>query len=148
MTNQKQDENNKYKSLNTTYLENQQRAFCREVDEDVQNENLIKFWQKNKIYIISVITIILSYSIINNLYKNYKTKKSLEEAKTFETIISNNTISNSGKILELEKLTNTAKFGYKEIAYFNIYSLQMEEKKHEDAEKTLKTIINKTTSKE
>ena len=47
MTNQKQDENNKYKSLNTTYLENQQRAFCREVDEDVQNENLIKFWQKN-----------------------------------------------------------------------------------------------------
>lgn len=148
MTNQKQDENNKYKSLNTTYLENQQRAFCREVDEDVQNENLIKFWQKNKIYIISVITIILSYSIINNLYKNYKTKKSLEEAKTFETIISNNTISNSGKILELEKLTNTAKFGYKEIAYFNIYSLQMEEKKFEDAEKTLKTIINKTTNKD
>ena len=135
------------KSLKEQYIEMQQKAFIREVNEDVRTQKLLEIWNKFKYYIIATIVIVLSFTIINNMYEANKKEVSLEQAKVFERIISNPTVSTDGKILELSNFAKTAKYGYRDIAYFNIYSLQIENKKVSDAIKTLKTLIDNATDK-
>ncbi len=133
------------KSLKEEYIERQQNAFYREVQEEVKAEKLALLWNKYKKYIISTIIIVLSITIIKNLYNGYKKDFNLEQALTFEKIMSDEKISNEQKMLELSKFANIAKYGYKDIAYFNLYSMQIESKKTENALKTLNILINDAT---
>lgn len=136
---------NKEKSLKDQYIESQQRAFIREVNEEVRTEKAILFWNKYKYFIIGTIVIILAITITKNVYENNKKETSLKQATAFEKIMSNNTISTSGKILELKEFAKKAKYGYRDIAYFNIYSMQIEEKDIPAAIETLRTIIKTAT---
>ncbi len=126
----------------------QERAFIREVTEDVNSEKIVKILTKYKNYIVGVILIILFVTISTNLYVSYKKNVSLKQAKEFEKIISNTVVSNSGKILELEKFVEKAKFGYKNIANFYIYALYMEDGKKDQAKEVLKKIIKESGDKD
>ena len=117
MVNQKSE-----KSLKEQYIESQKNAFFREVQEDVQAEKVAIFWHKYKRYIITTIIAILLITITKNWYLNYKLNTSMKQAIVFEKIISAN-VSADNKIIELEDFAKSAKFGYRDIAYFNIYSL-------------------------
>lgn len=134
------EKNTKTLSLKEQYIESQKNAFFREVQEDVQAEQISKIWNKYKNHIIAIITIILFISIAKNWFISYKKNVNLKNAKQFEQIISKNSTPDV-KISELQEFTKTAKFGYKDIAYFNIYSIQMENKKYNDAIDTLNEII-------
>lgn len=136
---------NKEKSLKDQYIEIQQKAFIREVNEEVRNEKAILFWNKYKYYIIGIIVIVLAITISKNVYESNKIKTGVKQAEIFERIISNPSVSTAGKILELKDFANNAKYGYRDIAYFNIYSMQIEEKDIPSAIETLKTIISKAT---
>ena len=135
---------NKEKSLKDQYIESQQRAFIREVNEDVRTEKAILFWNKYKYYIIGIIVLILAITISKNVYESNKKETSLKQATTFERIMSNNA-SSADKIKELEEFAKSAKYGYRDIAYFNIYSMQLESGDIASAIDTLKTIIKKAT---
>ena len=135
---------NKEKSLKDQYIESQQRAFIREVNEDVRTEKAILFWNKYKYYIIGIIVLILAITISKNVYESNKKETSLKQATTFERIMSNNA-SSADKIKELEEFAKSAKYGYRDIAYFNIYSIQIESGDIASAIDTLKTIIKKAT---
>ena len=137
MTNQKQE-----KSLKEQYIESQKNAFFREVQEDVQAEKVAIFWHKYKRYIISTIIAILIITIVKNWYQSYKFNTSMKQAVQFEKIISATNVSADNKIIELEDFAKSAKFGYQDIAYFNIYSLAIENKNYEMAIKTLEKIVN------
>ena len=141
----KHTEHKTEKSLKEQYMESQKNAFFREVEEDVKAEKISLIWNKYKTYIISIIVIILSITIAKNWYNNYKAKVSLEQAKKFERIISATNVTNEGKILELTEFAKNAKFGYKDIAYLNIYSMQIETGKYEDAINSLNTLIDDAT---
>ncbi len=130
-----------------TPIEIEQNSFFREVSDEIQSEKISLIWKKYKYYIIAIIVSILTYTISKNYYNSYKIETSLKEARLFEKVFSNPTVSNDGKILELKELGQKLKFGYKEISLLNIYSLQMEEKKYEDAKKTLQDIINTSKNK-
>ena len=135
---------NKEKSLKDQYIESQQRAFIREVNEDVRTEKAILFWNKYKYYIIGIIVLILAITISKNVYESNKKETSLKQAVVFERIMSNKT-SSVDKIKELEEFAKSAKYGYRDIAYFNIYSMQLESGDIASAIDTLKTIIKKAT---
>lgn len=137
---------NKEKSLKDQYIESQQNAFIREVNEEVRTERAILFWNKYKYYIISVIVIILGITIAKNVYENNKIQTGIKQAEVFERIMSNPSVSTSGKILELKDFASKAKYGYRDIAYFNIYSMQIEEHDISGAIDTLKTIISRATN--
>lgn len=138
-------EKKEVKSLKEQYMESQKNAFFREVAEEVKAEKISIIWNTYKNYIIGVIVVILGITICNNWYENYKKETSLKEAKKFERILSAKNTSVDGKILELKEFANTAKFGYRDVAYFNIYSMQIENQKIEDAIQTLQTIIDNST---
>ncbi len=125
----------------------QEKAFIREVSEDVNNEKIVNFLKKYKNYIMGVIAVILFITISVNLYVSYKKNISLKQAREFEKIISNVAVSNSGKILELNKFIDKAKFGYKDVASFYVYALYMEDNKKDEAKETLKKIIKTTSDK-
>ena len=125
----------------------QEKAFIREVTEDVNNEKLVKFFKTYKNYIMGVIVAILVVTISTNFYVSYKKNVSLKQAREFEKIISNTSVSNSGKILELQKFIEKAKFGYKDIASFYVYALYMEDAKKEEAKDILKKIIKEAGDK-
>ncbi len=137
-------EKSKTLSLKEQYLESQKNAFFREVQEDVQAERISQIWNKYKNYIITVIAIVLLISIIKNCYVSYKKNVNLKNAKQFEQIISKNSTPDA-KITELQEFVKTAKFGYKDIAYFNIYSIQIENKKYNDAIDTLNEITKNSS---
>ena len=125
----------------------QEKAFIREVSEDVNNEKIVNFLKKYKNYIVGVIAVILFITISINLYVSYKKNISLKQAREFEKIISNVAVSNSGKILELNKFIDKAKFGYKDVASFYVYALYMEDNKKDEAKETLKKLIKTTSDK-
>ena len=129
------------KSLKEQYSESQQNAFYREVQEDVQAEQLSKSGNKYKKYIISIITVILLITIAKNWFIAYKKEASLKSAKQFEQLMSKEKVSVDERIADLQEFAKTAKFGYKDIAYFNIYSTQIENKRYNDAIDTLEEII-------
>ena len=132
-------------SLKEQYIESQQNAFFREVQEDVQAEKLSKIWQKYKNYIISIIVIIVAITITKNWFIAYKKETSMKNAKRFEQIMSKNNATVESRISDLKEFAITAKFGYRYIAYFNIYSIQMENKKYSDAIETLDEIIKNSS---
>ena len=136
---------NKEKSLKEQYIESQQNAFIREVNEEVRTEKAILFWNKYKYYIIAIIVLVLGFTIIQNVRESNKVKISLQQAEKFERIMSNNTVSTRGKILELTDFAKVAKYGYRDIAYFNIYSMQMEINDIPSAIQTLKTLVENAT---
>ena len=138
------EKNTKTLSLKEQYIESQKNAFFREVQEDVQAEQISKIWNKYKNHIIAVIAIILLVSITKNWFISYKKNVNLKNAKQFEQIISKNSTPDE-KITELQEFIKSAKFGYKDIAYFNIYSIQMENKKYNDAIDTLNEIIKNSS---
>jgi hypothetical protein len=135
------------KSLREQYLESQKNAFFREVEEDVKAEKAAIFWNKYKKYIISVISVVLLWAVVDNWYENYKSEIVLKEANRFERIISDTKITSEGKILELKEFSNEAKFGYKDVALLNAFSLEMELGKYEDGVATLKKLIAESTDK-
>ena len=139
------NKNTKSLSLKEQYLESQKNAFFREVQEDVQAEQLSKIWNKYKNYIITIIAIILAITIAKNWFIAYKKDVSMKNAKKFEQIMSNETATIDSRISDLQDFAHTAKFGYKDIAYFNIYSIQIENKKYNDAIDTLDEIIKNSS---
>lgn len=135
---------NKEKSLKDQYMDSQQRAFFREVSEDIRTEKAILFWNKYKYYIIGIIVVILAITITKNVYESNKKETSLKQAIAFERIMSNNS-SYTERLKQLEDFAKSAKYGYRDIAYFNIYSMQIENGDTASAINTLKTIIKRTT---
>ncbi len=141
------DTKTKSLSLKEQYLESQKNAFFREVQEDVQAEQLSKIWNKYKNYIISIIAVILAITIAKNWFTAYKKDVSLKNAKKFEQIMSNENATIEARIADLQEFARSAKFGYKDIAYFNIYSTQIENKKYADAIDTLEEITKNSSDK-
>ena len=135
------------KSLREQYLESQKNAFFREVEEDVKAEKAAIFWNKYKKYIISVASVVLLLTLLNNWYASYKTQTVLKEAGRFEKIISDAKMPFDEKILELKKFATEAKFGYRDVALLNAFSLEIENKKYEDGVATLKKLIDDATDR-
>ncbi len=133
------------KSLKEQYIEMQQNAFMREVNEDVRNEKIFSIWNKYKYYIITLIIIVLAITISKNIYEANKEKVSMQQALQIEKIMSDTTLSNKDKISSLHTFATNAKYGYRDIAYFNIYSMQLAENNINDAIATLKILINSST---
>ena len=135
------------KSLKEQYMESQKNAFFREVEEDVKAERVAIFWNKYKAYILSVIAFVLVWAVVYNWYEDYKNRTVLGEAKKFERILSDVRTTSEGKALELKTFAKEAKFGYRDIAYFNAYSLEMEAGKYDDAIATLESLVSESSDK-
>jgi hypothetical protein len=128
------------KSLKEQYIEIQQNAFMREVDGDVKADRLKRVWDRCHYYIIGAIVVVLSWVVIVNWREASKKRAGVAQAEKFERIISNPATSSEGKILELKDFAKDAKYGYRDVALFNAYSLEIENKKASDAIATLKVL--------
>lgn len=129
------------KSLRERYMEAQQNAFIREVDDAVKVGRAAEFWHRWKHYITAAVALVLATAVIKNAYDERRERVVLDQAQRFERIMGNPSISDEGRILELSEFVKTAEHGYRDIAYFDIHALQVGKGRSEDAIKTLETVI-------
>ncbi|MDR2098622.1 MAG: tetratricopeptide repeat protein [Rickettsiales bacterium] len=132
---------NQGKSLKEQYVEMQQKAFLREMDDDdVKADRLKRVWDRWHYYIIGAAVAVVSWAVMANWRETSKRRAGMEQAEKFERIISNPVTSNEGKILELKDFAKDARYGYRDIALFNAYSLEMESGKAAGAIATLENL--------
>ncbi len=86
------------------------KQFINEVNQDIQDEKLVLFWNKYRFYIVALIILIIGGTAIFVGLEKYKTNKINKESKIFESYISN------GKINALDELISQGEEGSKFIA--------------------------------
>lgn len=120
------------KSAKDEYIENQQKAFIREVNDDLEYKKLTEFWNKWKNVIFASVAIIISLSIINQVYSTWKERTSVRETNELLRIseLFNKKKTNDA-LLALEELTKTARFATRDLAYINLYSFYYDDKNME-----------------
>ncbi|MDR1477136.1 MAG: tetratricopeptide repeat protein [Rickettsiales bacterium] len=129
------------KSLRERYVETQQSAFIREVNEDVAASRAVEFWNRWRQYIISAIVVALAVTVARSVGQSRRERIMLEQARKFERIMSNPAVSDEGRLLELREFARTARYGYRDIAYFDIHELETKRGDAAAAISTLETII-------
>ena len=127
----------------------QDKAFELEVDEELQQEKLIEWWKKYRWLVYGGVAFILLATIGFEWYKNYQIKLRLSESDAFEeAVVMVYSGKNEEALSAFDKLSKNAKTGYRILALMNLADLQMSSGKKEEALKTLKTILNTTSTKD
>ena len=123
----------------------QDRAFELEVDEELQNERLLKFWKKYSWLVYGGVAAILLATVGAEWYRNYRTQTRLKESDQFENAT---LLAIDGKTAEatvaFEELAKSGKTGYKVLALMNLADLQMMNDKKADSLATLRRILEIT----
>ncbi len=121
----------------------QEQAFELEVDEDLQQERLNKFWKKYSWLVYAVVILILGATAGIQLYQSWRTKIRIAESDTFEKAVI--------KIFEqkpdeakpaLADLSNNGRTGYKYLAHLELAGLAARQNDTETALKEFKTLMN------
>jgi hypothetical protein len=132
-------------SLRERYMETQRGAFIREVNEDVAASRAIEFWNRWRQYIISAIVVAMAVAVANGVGQSRRERIILEQAQRFERIMSNPAVSDEGRLLELKEFAKTARYGYRDIAYFDIHEIEAKKGDAAAAIRTLETIIDEAS---
>jgi hypothetical protein len=117
----------------------------REVAEEMRKEGAIAIWRKYKLYIILVIALALGATITYNAIEARKGRIAAENALEFERITA---LPDAERLAQLKTFARAAEYGYRDIAYQNIYALEVEAGKKEDAIATLKEAAARATDRE
>ena len=123
----------------------QDRAVELEVDEELQNERLVKFWKKYSWLVYGGIVAILLATVGAEWYRNYRTQTRLKESDQFEnaTLLAIDG-KNAEAISAFEELAKSGKTGYKVLALMNLANLQMIQNKKDESLATLKKVLEVT----
>ncbi|MDR3126818.1 MAG: hypothetical protein LBT92_04270 [Rickettsiales bacterium] len=112
------------KSLREQYEESQQNAFMREVGEAVRADRVRNLWNRWKYWIALAAVALLACAAGYNISTARKRGAAMGQAAKFEAIIGDGRV----KISELADFAAAAKYGYRDIAYENLYSARMDGK--------------------
>ena len=127
----------------------QDKAFELEVDEELQNERLTKWWKKYSWFVYAGVATILLTTAGIEWYRAHQIKLRLSESDAFEKAT---LLAHEGKKEEameaFEKLSISGKTGYRILSLMNLADLQINTDQKDKALKTMETILNTTSSKD
>ena len=121
----------------------QDQAFELEVDEDLQQERLNKFWKKYRWLIYTVVVLNLAFTAGIQLYQSWRMKVRLAESDAYENavvqIFSQKPDEAKPTLLDL---ANNGRTGYKYLARLELAGLAARQNDMETALKEFKTLMD------
>ncbi len=112
----------------------QQRIFEREVDEELQQEKLIQFWQKYRFVIIGGITAVLLATIGYEVHRSWWQKVRLGESDQYENaLFSAYTGKPEEAITQLKLLSEEGKTGYQYLAQMEAAGILLASNRQDEA---------------
>jgi hypothetical protein len=130
------------KSLRERYEESQQNAFMREVGEAVRADRVRNVWNRWKYWMGLAVAAVVVSTVWYNVNSARRRHKAAEQAARFEAIIGDGRV----KISDLADFASTAEYGYRDIAYQNLYSARMDNKDAAKAIEALKAAYASATN--
>lgn len=139
MAKNEEEKNKKCCNSTCSCAENFQKGLEREIDEELEKENLKKLWNKYKTLIISIIIIIIVSTSSFVIYKNTKMEQEQASADLYLSAIKSS--NPQDMISSLEEALPNLKGGYKQIASLQIAALKLQVNKEEGLS-ALKSIMD------
>lgn len=129
--------------------EYQDRSFELEVDEELQQERLAKWWKKYSWLVYGGVIAILLVTAVTEWYRSYQMKVRLSESDAFEvaTLLAHEG-KNEEAIVAFENLAKSGKTGYRILALMNLADLQMGSNKRNESLATWKKVLDTTSKKD
>ena len=123
----------------------QAKAFELEVDEEIQQERLTRFWKKYSWLIYSAVFLILAGTLGFETYNSWKTNTRLKESDLFEkSMLLNINGHNQDAMQGFEELAQNGKSGYKTLAQLELADILMLQGEKEKAIQTIEQLIQQT----
>lgn len=127
----------------------QQAMLEREVEEELHKERLLKFWQKYRILLISVVLGIILITVGTEVYRSWYQKVRLYESDQFEQAILLNYQGKQAQAEEIfKKLSTNARTGYKYLSKMRLAAIYLNTDKKVDGLKFLKDLIDEAKTPE
>ncbi len=124
----------------------QEKAFELEVDEDLQQERLRRFWKKYAWMIYAGVILILAMTAGIQLYQSWKMKVRLAESDQFETAVIKIFSQKPDEARPLlNELANNARTGYRYLARLELAGLAARQNDKETALVELKKMLDGST---
>ena len=121
----------------------QEQAFELEVDEDLQQERLNKFWKKYSWLVYTVIVLILAATAGIQLYQSWRMKVRLAESDIFENAVVQIFAQKPDEAKPaLTQLAQNGRTGYKYLARLELAGLAARQNDTETALKEFKTLMD------
>lgn len=112
----------------------QQRIFEREVDEELQQEKLMQFWQKYRFVIIGGISAVLLATIGYEVHRSWWQKVRLGESDQYENaLLSAYTGKPEEAITQLKLLSEEGKTGYQYLAQMEAAGILLASNRQDEA---------------
>ena len=126
----------------------QDKAFELEVDEDLQQERLDRFWKKYRLWIYTAIFVLLAGTAGVQIYQSHQLKQRLKESDAFENAVIQLYAHQEDAATEAFKnLSANAKTGYKYLAELELAGMAARSQKTEDALPHLKAVMESNAPK-
>lgn len=130
MARKRQNKKENNKSYKEQRQEHEQDALFREVWEDVSQQKVEDFFKKHWKYMLVLVVLILGSVIGHGYYLKYKNKEMLKEAAEFDKAMDLYANGNVNKAQDdLKVLYENADYGYRDVAYSNLYNIYLGQKK-------------------
>lgn len=127
----------------------QDKAFELEVDEELQQERLTKWWKKYSWLVYGGVIAVLGLTAGAEWYRAHQMKVRLSESDAFEmATLSAHEGKNAEAVEAFEKLAKTGKTGYRLLSLMNLQQLQMNAGQKEEALKTMEKLLKQTDKKD
>ena len=127
----------------------QEKAFELEVDEELQNERLLKFWKKYRWLIYGGVVAILVATVGAEWYRSHQMKLRLNESDAFEkATLQAHMGKNDEAISSFKNLSFSGKTGYRVLALINLANLQMIKGEKNAALENLKKVLKIASQKD
>lgn len=119
----------------------QQAILEREVEEELQRERLLNFWNKYRFLIVGGVLAIILSTAGTEFYHSWRNKVRLEESNKFETAILATVTGEKEKAIQsLQNISQTAKTDYKYLAELRLAGIALQNNETDVALKKLKAI--------
>ena len=124
----------------------QDQAFELEVDEDLQQERLNRFWKKYRWLVYAAVILILGATAGIQLYQSWRMKIRLSESDAFENAVTNIFAQKPDEAKPvLTQLATSGRTGYKYLARLELAGLAARQNDTQTALKEFKTLMNSDT---
>lgn len=141
----KKDCNSCNKNKCPSCAECQAKAFELEVDEELKQERLNRFWKKYSWLIYSVVFLILAGTLGFETYNSWKMNTRLKESDLFEkSILLTLNGHNQDALKGFEELAQNGKTGYQKLAQLELADILMNQGEKEKAVQVMQQMIEQT----
>jgi hypothetical protein len=109
-------------------------AFIREVNEDIYEQSLLSFWKTYRLFIYAGLAFIIVGTAAYETSVYFRGRRTEREALRFEQVIDNLAFKRETEAVNgMKFLIENAHYGYRDLAFVNLYSYYLSKNQMSDA---------------